>query len=157
MTSSGSPTAFGIYVGATVHEVAQVAAAAYSVSADVANTAVITKMVRVMMLAPFLLMLSAYLSHSQSRQTAGASGGQSLQRGRIIIPWFALGFMAVTGVNSLAIVPPVIVSGAIEIDTVLLAMAMAALGLTTHVSAIRRAGVMPARGPFVVWLRAGAD
>ena len=100
-------------------------------------------MVRVMMLAPFLLMLSAYLSRSQSRQTVGASGGQSLQRGRIIIPWFALGFMAVTGLNSLAILPPAIASGAIEIDTVLLAMAMAALGLTTHVSAIRRAGVMP--------------
>ena len=140
---SVSPTAFGIYVGATVHEVAQVAAAASSVSADVANTAVITKMVRVMMLAPFLLMLSAYLSHSQSRQTAGASGGQSLQRGRIIVPWFALGFVVVTGLNSLAILPPAIVSGAVEIDTVLLAMAMAALGLTTHVSAIRRAGVMP--------------
>jgi len=138
-----SSTAFGIYVGATVHEVAQVAAAASSISADVANTAVITKMVRVMMLAPFLLMLSAYLSRSQSRQTVGASGGQSPQRGRIIIPWFALGFVVVTGLNSLAILPPAIASGAIEIDTVLLAMAMAALGLSTHVSAIRRAGVMP--------------
>ena len=57
-----SPITSGIYIGATVHEVAQVAAAASSISAEAANTAVITKMVRVMMLGPFLLILSVYLS-----------------------------------------------------------------------------------------------
>ena len=79
---SVSPTAFGIYVGATVHEVAQVAAAASSVSADVANTAVITKMVRVMMLAPVLLALSWLLSR---RDAARARA----QHDRKVVAWTA--------------------------------------------------------------------
>ena len=60
LISTGS-NAFGIYAGSTIHEVAQVVAAGRSINADVANAAVITKMVRVMMLAPFLLMLPLLL------------------------------------------------------------------------------------------------
>jgi uncharacterized integral membrane protein (TIGR00698 family) len=54
------PMQFGIYIGSTVHEVAQVLAAANSISSDTADTAVITKMMRVMMLGPFLMVLSIY-------------------------------------------------------------------------------------------------
>ena len=67
----------------------------------------------------------------------------TLKPGRIVIPWFALGFVAVAGLSSLAILPKPAVSAAIDIDTVMLAMAMAALGLTTHISAIRSAGIKP--------------
>ena len=57
---------FSIYIGSTVHEVAQVVAAARSIDDHTANTAVIAKMVRVMMLAPFLLLLSAYVQRGRS-------------------------------------------------------------------------------------------
>ncbi|MEG2030577.1 MAG: putative sulfate exporter family transporter, partial [Janthinobacterium sp.] len=50
-----TPTAFGVYIGSTVHEVAQVVAAGKSIGQEAANAAVIAKMVRVMMLAPFLV------------------------------------------------------------------------------------------------------
>ena len=59
-----SPTAYGIYAGSTIHEVAQVVAAGGAITDAAANTAVITKMVRVMMLAPFLIILSTYLSRT---------------------------------------------------------------------------------------------
>ena len=141
-----SPTAYGIFAGSTIHEVAQVVAAGRAVGEQAADTAVIAKMVRVMMLAPFLIGLSAWLSrasaHSKlSPQNEDRAGGP--QRGRIVIPWFALGFVAVAGLNSLDLLPHAVVSRAIDVDTVLLAMAMAGLGLTTHVSAIRKAGVKP--------------
>lgn len=141
-----SPATYGIFAGSTIHEVAQVVAAGNAVSADAANTAVIAKMVRVMMLAPFLIFLSAYLSRAgQAVATQGAQGTDGARHtpGRIVIPWFALGFVAVAGLNSLALLPKAVVSVAIDVDTVLLAMAMAALGLTTHVSAIRSAGIKP--------------
>ncbi|HCN88830.1 MAG TPA: YeiH family putative sulfate export transporter, partial [Oxalobacteraceae bacterium] len=51
-----APSEFGIYIGSTTHEVAQVVAAAKSINQDAANSAVIAKMVRVMMLAPFLIL-----------------------------------------------------------------------------------------------------
>lgn len=54
-----SPETFGIYIGSTVHEVAQVVAAGHAISPDAENAAVISKMLRVMMLAPFLILLAA--------------------------------------------------------------------------------------------------
>ena len=143
---SMSPGAYGIFAGSTIHEVAQVVAAGTAISADAANTAVIAKMVRVMMLAPFLIVLSAWLSHSKDREDEGARAGKSGvsdNHRRIAIPWFALLFVAVAGLNSLALLPKPAVSAAIDLDTAMLAMAMAALGLTTHISAIRNAGIRP--------------
>ena len=154
-----SPTAYGIYAGSTIHEVAQVVAAGRAIADAAANTAVITKMVRVMMLAPFLIILSTYLSrtpHGNDDVDAPPTGDASpspagdaspprasQHRGRIVIPWFALGFVAVAGLNSLAVLPHAFVSTAVDVDTGLLAMAMAALGATTHVSAVRTAGIKP--------------
>ena len=146
-----SPTAYGIFAGSTIHEVAQVVAAGRAIADAAANTAVITKMVRVMMLAPFLIILSMYLSRTPQGGDDGdaptasdASPPRAPQHpGRIVIPWFALAFVAVAGLNSLAILPHAFVSTAVDVDTGLLAMAMAALGATTHVSAVRTAGIKP--------------
>jgi uncharacterized integral membrane protein (TIGR00698 family) len=76
---------------------------------------------------------------------------------RITIPWFALGFVAVTALNSLIALPVQLTAIATAFDTFVLAMAMAALGLTTHVSAIRNAGVRPLALAAVLfaWLIAG--
>ncbi|MBV8466376.1 MAG: putative sulfate exporter family transporter, partial [Burkholderiales bacterium] len=132
--------AFGIYAGSTIHEVAQVVAAARSVSAQTADTAVIAKMVRVMMLAPFLIALSTWLAR-EAKHKAGVAD-RTAQR-RLDVPWFAFLFVAVVVFNSLSLLPKSVVSVATDLDTLLLAMAMGALGLTTHVSSIRKAGVKP--------------
>ncbi|NYF35398.1 YeiH family protein [Stenotrophomonas sp. JAI102] len=141
---------YGVFTGSTVHEVAQVVAAGRAVSAPAADTAVIAKMVRVMMLAPFLIGLSMLLA----RGRAGAADGQ---RAKIVVPWFAFGFVAVAGLNSLQLLPAAVVAAAVDLDTVLLAMAMAALGLTTHASALRRAGMKPLLLALLLfgWLLAG--
>ncbi|MBV6807805.1 YeiH family protein [Xanthomonas euvesicatoria] len=144
-----SPAAYGVFAGSTIHEVAQVVAAGRAIGEQAANTAVIAKMVRVMLLAPFLIALSAYLSRTRGKHAdpsncdGGTDQNARTQPGSVVMPWFALGFIAVAGLNSLALLPPTLVHQAIDIDTVLLAMAMAGLGLTTHVSAIRKAGIRP--------------
>ncbi|PVZ82365.1 YeiH family putative sulfate export transporter [Serratia sp. S1B] len=131
-----SPQAFGIYTGSTVHEVAQVVAAGHAIGPDAENAAVITKMIRVMMLAPFLLLLSGYLSRRNSH-------GSPSEKSAITIPWFAVLFIAVAGLNSFNLLPTLMVRQLVTLDTWMLAMAMAALGLTTHISAVRQAGVKP--------------
>lgn len=128
-----SESAYGIYVGSTVHEVAQVVAAGKSISDTAASSAVIEKMLRVMMLAPFLLILSSYTQRSSKH------GGTA----RISIPWFALLFIVASAVNSLQLFPQALTAAVVQLDNVLLAMAMAALGLRTHIGAIRQAGVKP--------------
>ena len=149
LAGAGSPAAYGVFAGSTIHEVAQVVAAGRAIGEQAAATAVITKMVRVMLLAPFLLGLSMYLAREDQ------SNGEA--RVRISIPWFALGFVAVTALNSLVSLPPAFTAMATSFDTFVLAMAMAALGLTTHASAIRNAGLRPLAlaGILFVWLIAG--
>ena len=126
---------FGVFTGATIHEVAQVVAASKEMGDDIAATAMISKMIRVMMLAPFLVILSMWLAKSHDTHHA--------QRGKITIPWFALIFILVAGFNSLHLLSNSIIEILLTLDTILLAMAMAALGLHTHVSAIRQAGLKP--------------
>jgi uncharacterized integral membrane protein (TIGR00698 family) len=133
--------AFGIYAGSTIHEVAQVFAAGRSISVETANTAVITKMVRVMMLAPFLIALSGWLARASAGKELAA--GKTDPTSKLTIPWFAFAFVAVIVCNSLVPLPHFVVADVVNFDTFLLAMAMGALGLTTHLSAVRRAGIKP--------------
>jgi uncharacterized integral membrane protein (TIGR00698 family) len=157
------PKAFGIYAGSTIHEVAQVFAAGHSISAATADTAVITKMVRVMMLAPFLIAVSGYLAHERDgaqgneREAAGAGVIGNCSGGKLSIPWFAFAFVGMVFFNSLDLLPHKVVVAAIDLDTFLLAIAMAALGLTTHLGAIRRAGMKPMLlgGVLFIWLVGG--
>lgn len=127
--------AYGLYVGSTVHEVAQVVVAGNAISESAAAVAVIEKMLRVMLLAPFLLVLGVWLS----RRRPDTHGGKH----RIVLPWFVLGFIAVAGLNSLQWLPMAWVEMLVQIDTFILAMAMAALGLRTQAAAVRQAGAKP--------------
>ncbi len=138
-----TPAGYGLFAGSTIHEVAQVVAAGRAVGERAADAAVIAKMVRVMMLAPFLVLLSAWIARHPEPGPDGAGDDAGGRPGGIAVPWFALGFVAVAGLNSLALLPAAAVGCLHAIDTALLAMAMAGLGLTTHASAIRRAGIRP--------------
>ncbi|WP_312454217.1 YeiH family putative sulfate export transporter [Pseudescherichia sp.] len=144
-----SPESYGIYIGSTMHEVAQVVAAGHAVSPETESAAVIAKMLRVMMLAPFLILLAARV-----KQLAPTGESQS---SKITIPWFAILFIAVAGFNSFGLLPQAAINMLITLDTLLLAMAMAALGVTTHISAIRKAGALPLLMALIlfVWLIVG--
>jgi len=134
-----SEHAYGIFVGSTTHEVAQVVAAGTAVSANAADTAVIEKMLRVMMLAPFLVGLSFW----QSKKYANINAQGSEQKAGITIPWFAVLFIVASGVHSLSVIPQGATNAIVWFDNILLTIAMVALGLRTHVGAIRQAGIKP--------------
>ena len=127
-----TPLHFGVFTGSTVHEVAQVVVAGRAVGGEAESAAVITKLVRVMMLAPLLLLLSAW-------RARGVSG----ERRAIEVPWFAFGFLLLAALNSLLALPPAWRPPLLWLDDLLLATAMAALGLGTRVAALRRAGLRP--------------
>jgi uncharacterized integral membrane protein (TIGR00698 family) len=139
----GGAAGFGIYVGSTVHEVAQVAAAGRSIGLEAMDTAVIAKMVRVMLLAPFLIALSTWLTRNRCRGAPASGDVLQATDTRVVIPWFAFGFVGLVLFNSLNLLPVRAVSMSIQLDTFLLAMAMSALGLSTNLADIRRAGTRP--------------
>ncbi|WP_373029780.1 YeiH family protein [Sulfurovum sp.] len=131
---------FGIYVGGTIHEVAQVVAVPFSVPGapeEMANSAVIVKMTRVIMIAPMLIVLGIYLSYSAKKE------GGATESVKLVIPWFAVYFIGVAGFNSLHLIPENIVHIINEIDTFLLTMAMTALGMGTRFSKFKGLGLAP--------------
>ena len=126
----------GIYIGATLHEVAHVVGASTVLGESVSSNAVIVKMIRVMMLAPFLILLSFWiLKTSVSKSTNSKSS--------ITIPWFAVFFIVVVGFNSFDFLPSNIVEGINHLDNFALTMAMTALGMETSFSKFKNVGLKP--------------
>lgn len=160
------PKTFGIYVGGTIHEVAQVVAVPASVPGapeDMANTAVIVKMTRVIMIAPMLIVLGIILSSIARKQ-----GGEG-SKVKLVIPWFAVYFIGVAGINSLihaytataAAETAELIRSTITqvnvIDTFLLTMAMTALGMGTRFAKFKGLGLAPiyTAGGMFLWLVVG--
>jgi uncharacterized integral membrane protein (TIGR00698 family) len=156
-----SPEKFGIYIGSTIHEVAQVVATAGAIGDEVTNTAVIAKMVRVMMLAPFLISVAAFVSFSEKASKLPAAGnttgGDAKKSIGKFFPVFAIFFLIAIGINSTGYISEPIRNSLIYLDNFLLALAMGALGLTTHLSAIAKAGIRPLKLAAILfaWLVIG--
>ncbi|MGO3634407.1 MAG: YeiH family protein [Moraxellaceae bacterium] len=132
---------YGIYTGSTIHEVAQVVVAGNAVGSDVGDTAVVTKMIRVMMLAPFLLVLSFALTKGDDDGSDKPSLINRIQQ--VKVPWFAFIFILVVVLHTWVPMSDSFEHSMVVLDDVLLTMAMFALGLTTHLGAIKQAGIKP--------------
>lgn len=130
-----SSASFGVYIGSTVHEVAQAVAAGQSIDADAMNNAIIVKLLRVMMLAPVVVVIAWFYQRAQVQTTT--------ERKPIPVPWFVFGFIAMVGINSVIALPEVGVDTLKLLAQLFLTIAMAALGLQTKFSAIKEAGTKP--------------
>lgn len=144
----GDSQAFGIYIGSTLHEVAQVVAAGSAIDAPAAQLAVLSKMLRVLLLVPFLLLLAAWLRRAQCPGEGTA---------RLPIPWFALGFLLVLLIQAQWPLARDWQAHLVALDDALLALAMAGLGLATPLRAVLQAGWRPLwlGGLLFVWLVLG--
>lgn len=141
----------GIYAGSTLHEVAHAVGAGDAMGIEVAKTAVIVKMLRVMLLAPVLLLMAMFIPKFRN------SKNKTDKKTNITIPWFAFGFLLVIGINSFQVIPTAIVTFLNNIDTLLLTMAMTALGVETSFSKFKQAGPKPFILAFILclWLVGG--
>ncbi len=146
-----TPQEMGIYSGATLHEVAHAVGAGNAMGTEISNVSIIVKMIRVMMLVPVLLILGVWAARRNAKD------GATAEKGKVNIPWFAVGFLAVIGFNSLNLLPPIFVDAINYVDTFLLTMAMAALGAETSIDKFKKAGAKPFVLAFCldVWLIVG--
>jgi len=126
------PHAFGLWAGASIHEIAQVVAAAYQDGTQSGDFATIAKLTRVMMLAPVVLTLGLLLR---------GRGGQA--RAKVAMPWFVLGFIALIVLNSIIAIPAAIKAPVGLTTTFGLSMALAAMGLETDIRKLRAKGLRP--------------
>ena len=149
LLSAFTPNQVGVYTGATLHEVAHVAGAGATMGdAVIANTATITKMMRVILLAPYLLLLAWFV---KGKPVSGSETGNRAKP--VQIPWFAVWFLVVIGINTLLGYGAQNVGWHQEyaqsvkiiewFDNFGLTMAMVALGTDASFAKFREAGVKP--------------
>jgi uncharacterized integral membrane protein (TIGR00698 family) len=129
--------AYGLWTGASIHEIAQVVAAAFQDGEQAGQFGTIAKLSRVMMLAPMIIALGVVAAQHASRKELDQAGG------RVPVPWFVLGFVAVVVVNSLVTLPPQTHTPIVVTTTFMLSMALAAMGLETDVAKLRAKGLRP--------------
>lgn len=131
----GDRSLFGTYIGSTVHEVAQVVVIGNAIGGAAAHNAVIVKMIRVLLLVPFLLGLSWWM--------AGRRAPAEGEGGRIAIPWFAVIFVFFAAINSLHLLPASVLWLLQQGGVLSLTCAMAAFGMETTFALLRQAGIKP--------------
>ncbi|WP_290450667.1 YeiH family protein [uncultured Muribaculum sp.] len=146
-----TPQQMGIFSGATLHEVAHAVGAGNAMGQEISNVSIIVKMIRVMMLVHVLLILGYWVA---KKAKSGMNADGSVQKTKVAVPWFAVGFLAVIGFNSFDLLPVPVVDAINYVDTFLLTMAMAALGAETSIDKFKKAGAKPFILAFwlYVWL-----
>lgn len=136
-----TPHAFGLWTGASIHEIAQVVAAAFQNGADSGNFGTIAKLSRVMLLAPMILALSYYTA--KRHQTIDDDEVKRPTRRAVPMPWFVLGFIVMMLVNSLDLIPHGEKIYLVQATIFLLTVALAAMGLETDFRKLRAKGWKP--------------
>ncbi|WP_432283797.1 YeiH family protein [Aminobacter sp. BA135] len=131
------PHAYGLWAGASIHEIAQVVAAAFQDGQQAGEFGTVAKLTRVMMLAPVVITLSL-AARQRARSSRATQGGTTAP-----MPWFVLGFIAMVGVNSLVDIPADAKTWIVALTTFLLTMALAAMGLETDIRKLRAKGLRP--------------
>ena len=123
----------GIFLGGTIHDVAQVVGAGYSVSQDTGDTATIVKLLRVAMLLPVCVAIGLVLH----------VGGSKAAHSAPLLPWFAVAFAALVIVNSAGFIPGPVAQFGSELSRWCLVTAIAAIGMKTSLKSLVDMGWKP--------------
>lgn len=139
--------AYGIWVGASVHEVAQVAGAAFAQGEVAGQAGTVAKLSRVVLLAPLILILGRFAA-----ARARGEGAEGPGTGRAPTPWFVFGFLGVVALNSLGAPLPETLRGGLATTTdLMLTLALAAMGLETDIRRLRLKGLRPLALGALAW------
>jgi len=128
------PLQAGIFLGGTIHDVAQVVGAGYSLSKEIGDSATVVKLMRVAMLLPVIL-CAAMITR--------ARGVEPGDKRPPLLPWFAVGFVLLAAVNSSGFLPTMLVEAGGKLSQWCLVISIAALGMKTQLRALATVGVKP--------------
>ena len=129
-----SPQLAGVFLGATIHDVAQVVGAGYSMSTETGDTATVVKLMRVAILLPVIICAAMF-----TRMQGAETGGERPP----LLPWFAVGFLILACINSTGWVPTVVQGGVNEMSRWALIIAISALGMKTRIKELASVGIKP--------------
>ena len=127
------PFEAGTFIGATVHDVAQVIGAGYAISPEAGDTATIVKLLRIAMLVPVIVI--AGVVARRRAQNDGACPP--------VLPWFAVGFLMLAAANSLGLFPAAVAAAGNEASRWALVTAIGAIGVKTRLKELASVGLKP--------------
>ncbi|HCX69595.1 YeiH family protein [Parvibaculum sp.] len=127
-------TRAGIFLGGTIHDVAQVVGAGYMVSVEAGDVATYVKLLRVAMLLPVVFCIAFVVSRTSGGKAAG---------GARLVPMFLVGFATLVAVNSFGLLSPPVIDAATDVSRWCLVTAIAALGMKTSFGDLASAGWRP--------------
>ncbi len=144
-----TPALGGLFLGGTIHDVAQVVGAGYSVNPATGDTATVVKLFRVALLTAVV----GGVAFAFRDQHAQAEGGAALESPPLL-PWFLWLFIALVALNSTLGLAPVLQQGLAWVSRACLVLAIAALGMKTSFSELARMGWRPLLliGAATLWL-----
>ncbi len=128
------PRLAGIFLGATIHDVAQVVGAGYSMSKETGDVATFVKLMRVAMLLPVIVFAVVL-----TRTRAGESHGPRPP----LLPWFAVAFAVLVAINSTGWLPGSVAKGGSEFSRWCLVAAIAGIGMKTQLKELATVGLKP--------------
>lgn len=129
-----SPQVAGVFLGATIHDVAQVVGAGYSMSTETGDTATVVKLMRVAMLLP-VIVTAAMITRMQGADPTGKRPP--------LLPWFAVGFLILACINSTGWVTPAVQGSVNELSRWCLVISISALGMKTRLKELAAVGIKP--------------
>ena len=132
--------AAGIFLGATIHDVAQVVGAGYSLSKETGDVATFVKLMRVAMLVP-VIVFAVMLVRTRERHAGGAAQGSGPRPP--LLPWFAVGFALLVAVNSTGWLPQALTQGGSEFSRWCLVASIAGIGMKTQLKELATVGLKP--------------
>jgi uncharacterized integral membrane protein (TIGR00698 family) len=140
-----SPHAYGLWAGSSIHEVAQVVGAGYAAGPVSGDVATVSKLARVLLLAPVIVAM-AWATRRSGTGEAGTASRPPL------VPWFIVGFVLVVAVNSTGVIPTLVAQPLVTTTPWLLAAALGALGLEARLDRLRSQGLRPLLVGAGAWL-----
>jgi len=136
------PALAGLFIGGTIHDVAQVVGAGYMLGADTGDVATIVKLFRVSLLTVVVVIVSAAFKKARERTLAGGASCTALVR-QALVPWFLWLFIGVVVLNSMGAIAPALQSGLNDVSRACLVVAITALGMKTSFVQLAQAGWRP--------------
>ncbi|HEY6135482.1 MAG TPA: putative sulfate exporter family transporter, partial [Rubrivivax sp.] len=136
-----SPELAGLFIGGTIHDVAQVVGAGYTLGPATGDVATVVKLFRVAMLAAVVVVVSLAFKAARE-QAAAASPGPAASR-QPLVPWFLWLFVALVLANSAGALNAPLQQGLGWASRGCLVVAIAALGMKTSFMQLAQAGWRP--------------
>ncbi len=139
------PQQAGLFLGSTIHDVAQVVGAGYSMGQETGDTATVVKLMRVAMLVPVIIVavLLTRMAPSSSLPDGLVGASDAKVKRPPLLPWFAVAFVLLVVANSLLSFPALVVETGSAFSRMCLVAAMAAIGMKTHLKDIVSVGWKP--------------